>query len=130
MSERSQDWLNQAKRDLENAKWEVVGKYYEWAAFSCQQAAEKAVKAVYYKLGGDAWGHSVANLLEGLHDKANLDESLIDAGRNLDKFYIPARYPNGWDTGIPMNYYTKEDAENAVACAEKIIRFCDSILAG
>lgn len=130
MSERSRDWLNQAKRDLENARWEHSGGYYEWCAFVCQQAAEKGVKAVYQKFGGEAWGHSLVNLLSGLQEKVAIDDAVLAAGRMLDRYYIPARYPNGWEAGMPMDYYTKEDAEGAIACAETILRVCERLLAG
>jgi len=54
--ERSADWLRQAKRDLENAEYELKGGFYEWACFLSQQAAEKAGKAVIQKLGAEALG--------------------------------------------------------------------------
>jgi HEPN domain-containing protein len=44
----------------------------------------------------------------------------------LDKFYIPARYPNGWGEGIPAEFITKDDAKNAIDYSEKILRFCES----
>lgn len=129
MPERSGDWLAQARRDLENAHWETRGGFYEWACFICQQAAEKAVKAVYHRLGGEAWGHSVTSLLEGLSEKICIDEQLLSCARALDRFYIPARYPNGWQAGSPKDYYGKEDAEDALRCGEEVLRFCESILA-
>ena len=58
--------MKQAVRDLENAKHELAGRYYEWSCFIAQQAAEKAVKAVFQKLGAEAFGHSVTGLLENL----------------------------------------------------------------
>ncbi len=48
--ERSADWMNQAEGDLLHARNDVAGGYYEWACFSAQQAAEKAVKAVFHTL--------------------------------------------------------------------------------
>jgi len=44
---RATDWLRQALRDLEHAKRSVELGDYEWACFAAQQAAEKAVKALY-----------------------------------------------------------------------------------
>jgi len=44
---RAADWLRQALRDLEHAKRSVELGDYEWACFAAQQAAEKAVKALY-----------------------------------------------------------------------------------
>ncbi len=129
MPERSADWLKQAEKDLENAFWEIKGGFFEWACFSAQQAAEKALKALYQRLGGTAWGHSVFNLLKGLEEKLEIPENLFHFARKLDQYYIPARYPNGWDAGIPHEYFTEEDAREAVRGAGEIIRFCKSILA-
>lgn len=130
MPERSKDWLKQAKRDLESAKNQREDGFFEWACFIAQQAAEKAVKAVYQKLGAEAWGHSILDLLNGLREKLEVLEDLFDKGRRIDKFYIPARYPNGWATGSPSEYITKEDAENAISDSEAILQFCEGILAG
>jgi len=129
MSDRSQDWLEQARRDLESARWVMKGGYHEWACFVSQQAAEKAVKALYSHFGGEAWGHSVVNLLQGLQEKAEIPEELIEAGRALDRYYIPARYPNGWETGTPSDYYTEKDSQDAISHSEKVIRFCQGLLA-
>ena len=59
MASRHQDWFNQGQRDVELARWCIEGGHYEWACFVAQQAAEKVIKAVFQKLGGVAWGHSV-----------------------------------------------------------------------
>ena len=130
MPERSQDWFRQAKRDLESAKIQLDNSFFEWTCFIAQQATEKAAKAVYQKLGAEAWGHSVTDLLKGIGEKVNLPADLIDKAMHLDKFYIPARYPNGWVSGIPSEYINREDALDAINNSEKIIQFCASILAG
>lgn len=129
MPERSKDWMRQAERDLDSAKAQQRDGFYEWASFISQQAAEKAVKAVYYKLAAEAWGHSVTELLKGLREKIKFSEELLNSAKYLDKFYIPARYPNGWAEGIPAEYITEEDVKNAISHSEKIVQFCKSILA-
>ncbi|MDQ7850022.1 MAG: HEPN domain-containing protein [Armatimonadota bacterium] len=45
MAERSRDWVEQARRDLESARLQAEGGFFEWACFVSQQAAEKAVRA-------------------------------------------------------------------------------------
>jgi HEPN domain-containing protein len=128
--ERSADWLAQARRDIENARYEQRGGYHEWAAFASQQGAEKALKAVYQKLGGDAWGHSCNALLEGLFaERIPRDEALLARARLLDRFYIPARYPNGWARGAPKDLIGEDDADAAIGAAEDILRFCEGLLA-
>lgn len=54
--ERSVDWIDEAQGDLEHAKSDVEGSLYNWACFSAQQGAEKAIKAVFQRMGAEAWG--------------------------------------------------------------------------
>ncbi len=56
MPMRWNDWLGQARRDLAHAQHSVEAGDYEWACFASQQAAEKAVKAVFQKQNREAWG--------------------------------------------------------------------------
>lgn len=125
MANRAKDWLKQAKRDLEHAERDLRDEFYEWACFSSQQAAEKAVKALFYSRNANAWGHSVTALLQELEKTLSVDESLLNSARNIDKFYIPPRYPNGFDAGIPADYFTQEDAKKGIEDARAIIRFCE-----
>jgi len=120
--------MAQAKRDLEHAAKDVADGYYEHACFEAQQAAEKAVKAVYMRLHAEAWGHRVARLLEELDlGAARLPSELIDDAKLLDQFYVPTRYPNGFESGAPMEFFTKEQAADAVRRADKIIRWCENL---
>ena len=127
---RSEDWLAQAQRDLSHAVDAAKSGHFEWACFSAQQGAEKAVKAVYLRLHGEGWGHSVLKLLEGLADHVTVADPLLDAARALDKHYIPTRYPNGFDQGFPGNYYTKKEADEAITYARQITEFCAGLLRG
>jgi HEPN domain-containing protein len=130
MPERSKDWMKQAQRDLESARAQLKDNFFEWACFIAQQAAEKAVKSVIQKAGGEAWGHSVTDLLQAVGERAVVPDDLLEMAKQLDKFYIPARYPNGWVSGTPGEYITEKDAQDAVGHSEKILQFCSSLLAG
>ena len=128
MGDRSRDWMAQAKRDLEHAAKDVADGYYEHACFEAQQAAKKAVKAVYMRLHAEASGHRVARLLEEVDPGASRPPSeLIDDAKLLDQYYVPTRYPNGFESGAPMEFFTKEQASDAVRRADKIIRWCESL---
>ena len=70
----------------------------------------------------------MTDLLRGLGEKVDISGDLMDKAKYLDKFYIPARYPNGWASGIPAEYINKEDAQNAISNSEKILQFCESLL--
>ena len=126
--ERSKDWMDEAEGDLEHAKSDMERGFYNWACFSAQQSAEKAAKAVFQKMGAEAWGHSVADLLKELSKKHQVSEELMDAAYELDKAYIPTRYPNAHPTGAPRSRYTKGEARRLIEDAEDIIRFCSDLL--
>ena len=128
MPDRSKDWLAQAKRDLNHAVHACKDNDFEWSCFSAQQGAEKAVKAVFLSLHGEGWGHSVYALLKALNEKVKVPQKLLEAAKILDKHYIPARYPNSFERGIPADYYTKAEAQEAIKNAREIIKFCQSCL--
>lgn len=126
--ERSRDWLDDARSDLEHAKSDLTGGYYNWACFSAQQSAEKAVKAVFQRLGDEAWGHSVADLLRALGERRQIPGDMIDRALELDKAYIPTRYPNAHPAGSARSRYTKAEAERLIDHAEQIVRVCTDLL--
>ena len=130
MPERHADWLRQAKRDLAHARNAAEDGDYEWSCFAAQQGAEKAVKAVYQRLGAVAWGHSVTMLLTNLPETHCPPETLVDRAKALDKHYITARYPNGFEQGAPLDYYTRPEAERSIQDAQAIVHFCENILVG
>jgi HEPN domain-containing protein len=125
MANRFSDWLRQAYADLRHAENARASGDYEWSCFAAQQAAEKALKALYYRLGKEAWGHTVSALLgslpKGFVDK---EENLVDCAKLLDKHYILTRYPNGFDSGAPTDFYTKTEGDASIACAKEIIEYC------
>ena len=124
LASRASDWLKQALRDLEHAKKSLELGYYEWVCFASQQAAGKAVKALFQKLNIEIWGHSVSRLLQSLPDEHKPPRELIDKAKELDRHYIPTRYPNFHPEGAPMDYYVEEDAKRAIENAEEILEFC------
>ncbi|MEM1945767.1 MAG: HEPN domain-containing protein [Candidatus Caldarchaeum sp.] len=128
MVERSRDWMDQAEGDLEHAKSDLERGFYDWACFSAQQSAGKAVKAVFQKLGAEAWGYSVYDLLIRLREKTTVDEELLTYSLELDKAYIPTRYPNAHPSPSPRRRYTKVEAERMINYAERILGFCKDIL--
>jgi len=124
--QRSEDWMRQARKDLNHARRAAQDGDYEWACFSAQQAAEKAVKGLFQSLNREAWGHSVSKLLASLPEDSKANEELIEKAKELDRHYIPTRYPNFHPEGAPMDYYTKNDARRAVKYGEEILGFCES----
>jgi len=129
MPNRAQDWLNQADRDLEQAKDSRVAERHEWACFAGQQAAEKAVKALHLHLGQEAWGHVITHLLTELPRSVAVPEEILEKGRVLDNFYIPSRYPNSHPSGAPFEHYGRLQSKEAIQYAREIIEFVRSEMA-
>lgn len=122
--ERSRDWLRQAVRDLENAENATKGGFHEWACFSSQQAAEKAVKALFQARGAEVLGYSVYSMVRKMPSDLTIPERFYDMARELDKAYVPTRYPNAHPDGAPFEFYTPQDAERLISYAREIIEFC------
>jgi HEPN domain-containing protein len=121
MTEASR-WLEQARRDLDDARYAAAGSRWNLACFLSQQSAEKALKAYLFSRGAEAvWGHSVAELC---HDAARHDPAFVELGQDaaaLDQYYIPTRYPNSLPGGIPADAYTRTDADRALALSASVI---------
>jgi HEPN domain-containing protein len=130
MAERSLDWFRQAEADLRHARNARADADYNWSAFASHQAAEKAIKAVFQRRHLDAWGHTLSVLLENLPHDVRPSGELVDRAKELDKHYIPTRYPNGFERGAPVDFYTQREAEHAITNAEAILEWCRRQIAG
>ena len=119
--EEARRWAAQSLRDLKAAEDSFMSKNYEWSCFQAQQAAEKAVKALLHLHGMSSWGHSVTELLGYVRDVERVGEDLYVAGRELDRHYIPSRYPNAFESGYPGMYYDESTAMRALESGKKII---------
>ncbi len=126
--EEARRWLAQAKRDLKAARDSAAAGNFEWACFQAQQAAEKAIKALLHGLGRGAWGHSLVELLSGLSGVYEDVGTLMTGARELDRHYIPSRYPNAFESGYPGMYYDEETARRAIGHAEAILRWAEEKL--
>lgn len=127
---RFNDWYKQAKRDLERARLDIEYEYYEWACFTAQQAGEKFLKALAMKSGFNIWGHSLTEILRILSQKFEIPNKLIEDAKLLDLYYISSRYPNGFPSGKPADYFTEKQAKEAIDAANNICAFCESHLFG
>jgi len=122
--------MDQAQGDLQHARSSLEIGHFDWACFAAQQAAEKAVKAAFQALGAEARGHSVNELLTALDHSRRVTPDLLDAAKELDKAYLPARYPDALPASSPRRAYTATEAERMIGCADRIVRFCEDLLAG
>jgi len=123
---RAADWLKQAERDLGFAQTAIETKYYEWAAFCAQQSAEKAVKALLQFLHGAVRGHSITEMLRQLPASVQVPKTALGGAQELDRVYVTSRYPNGFVSGTPAEYFDEEGSVKLVGYARIILEFCRS----
>ena len=123
-------WVAQAKDDLSAAQVLTDNSKFAQACFLCQQAGEKAAKAVWFFLGEDPWGHSIARLIDDLKDEVirKQMQKLTSEAMLLDRLYIPTRYPNGLPEITPMKAYERRDAMAASEAAVALVRVAEQII--
>ena len=119
-------WLQTAEEDLKAAELLAQAGAYAQACFYTQQSGEKAIKALWYLIDADPWGHSIQKLITEFPEKTSLPEweVWIERGALLDKFYIPTRYPNGLPDLTPGQVYTRDDAQRGLAAARALVAGC------
>ena len=109
------EWLDYAKMDLSAAK-HLYETFYpkplQIICYHCQQAAEKALKAVIVakgKPGGMPKIHDLEFLLSQMKNYANISEEIWDYAEALTPYGIEIRYPGGTeisdeDTKMGLKY--------------------------
>ena len=125
-------WFKTAEDDLDSARILKDSGKYAHSCFHSQQAAEKSLKAVWYFLDEDPWGHSIMKLIDELEpvssDLYQKIEPLKRIALVLDRFYIPTRYPDGLPDITPDVAFTGEDALTCFSHAGKIMDVVRSVL--
>lgn len=71
----------------------------------------------------------VAVLLKDLPSSVLIADDLLEKGRVLDNFYIPARYPNSHAKGAPFEHYGPLQSDEAIRYAGEILEFARSKMA-
>lgn len=124
-------WLTQAQEDLKTAEVLFESRRFYMVCFLSQQIAEKAIKAYLYSRGKDiVYGHSVAKLCEKSAEYNTRFTSLKKEIKNLDQYYIEARYPNGLPDSIPAEFFEEEDAHGAIEMARKAVKTVEELVRG
>ena len=116
-------WLRQAEHDLAIARGHQERGDFSDACFMAELAAQKALKAFLLGHGDRSVAlHSVAQLAEHCSQINPAFTVHITAGRVLDQYYIPTRYPDALaPPAVPFESYTQEQGTTAAAASQAIV---------
>jgi len=119
MSARYKDWMSQAENDLDWGNDSCSNGFYAQSCFISQQSSEKALKALALFRGEDmVKSHSVKMIAKAL----GINSEIEAAAAKLDLYYITSRYPDSLPEGAPHEMFTEEQAKEALALAEMIVK--------
>jgi len=120
---RSQDWIEEARRELEAAKDLYNTNHNAWACFTCHQVVEKSLKGILEIFKNSIFGHNLVNLIKNVKKFVNVPKKIEDACFILNRYYIPTRYPDAYPSGVPAEMYNDSDASQALKLAEEVYNF-------
>ncbi|RLG69686.1 MAG: DNA-binding protein [Candidatus Iainarchaeum archaeon] len=111
-------WIMRSEMDLRSAQVLLKEGLFADSAFHSQQAAEKALKAVYLKKFRKPFlGHSIVFMVKEL----KADKKIIDAAKELSLHYVAARYPD-FDEDF-FSIYDEDTAKRLLNLARVVVRW-------
>jgi HEPN domain-containing protein len=88
------EWLNRAKGNLVRAQAITRGSYLEDLCFDAQQAAEKAIKAIFVHHGKSfPFIHDLDELLDQLAHQGVKIPKYVRLANELSRYAVITRYP-------------------------------------
>ncbi|MBI1883320.1 MAG: HEPN domain-containing protein [Chlamydiae bacterium] len=117
-------WFNFADEDYHMAQSALEDEIYNQTCFHAQQGVEKLLKGFLFIRNRPI--HKTHSLLELFTFSHSLEPRLSefkDFFRELDKFYIPTRYPDALPGSLPDGLPHKKDAANAFKMFSEIRDF-------
>ncbi|HPO13922.1 MAG TPA: HEPN domain-containing protein [Candidatus Hydrogenedentes bacterium] len=125
MGESVQHWVDQSRYDLDTATAMLESGRYRYVLFCCQQAVEKALKAVISQQTGQM-PPRIHNLLR-LSELAgiNLPPKESEFLAELSAYYIQSRYPEEIEHG--SGAVTHSIAGETMHATEEIIQWLFSM---
>lgn len=118
------NWMERSKGSLALAKArQTEGIILEDLCYQAQQAAEKALKALYLKRGvAFPFVHSLDQLLAGLEDLGLEIPGAVDQATVLTRYAVETRYPGPYET------VTENEYQEAIHSAETILSWVETTL--
>lgn len=118
------DWLVRAQGSLVLAKQpKPEGAFWEDQCFLAQQAAEKALKAIYQHKGLlFRYTHDLEELGKGLEDSGVPIPPVVKEAIVLTRYAFETRYPG------PFEPVTEEEYREAVRLAEAVVAWAEKVM--
>lgn len=122
-----QEWLKYAEADRRSAYNAMQTDDYRDVAFHCQQAVEKALKAliVHRTHERPPYVHNLRELLSLVSD-STLPAPVIEAVLMINPHYRATRYPGVADD---LDFYVAHNAERLLEQMEQVVRWVHDQLA-
>lgn len=118
---RWEDWLGEAEEEFRSAEVLLEGARFSWCCFTCQQSAEKSLKALLDRQGAAVLSHNLNELAREVDGHDPLPAEIFEACRRLNHYYIPTRYPDAFPSGVPAHQYGQPEAEKALEDARLVL---------
>ncbi|MDI6738314.1 MAG: HEPN domain-containing protein [Nanoarchaeota archaeon] len=116
-------WLEQALKDEDSAKKNLKMEEYHLVVFLCQQAVEKALKALFIEKKNETSG--MTHSLVYLASEVGLPKKFFSFLRGLTPAFVNTRYPDA-AYGLPYTLYDKPMAENTLSATREVLKWIES----
>lgn len=114
------EWLTDAEEDAESVRALLSRGVAKHACFHCQQAPEKALKALLLHLTGRIpQSHDLVQLFHAIRKVDAAFPDALPGLQALQGYYTLVRYPDARPPGAPMP--SVQEAQGALASAEKVL---------
>ena len=129
MTPETKEWYDMAVMDLGVARHldeTYRPKPLEIICYHCQQAAEKAIKALIIYYGGEGGMpklHDLSFLLNQIKNKVCIEDKYYDYADILTLYGVSVRYPNEL-------FLEERHVKEALECSDEILRWVQSIVSG
>lgn len=116
MKQEAQSWWQQAREDIDAAQYNFQGSKLSLAAFMCQQAVEKALKALLIQ---------AMNEFPKIHDLVRLarlakaPQEILELCAKINPAYTATRYPDS-----PVGF-SEKDCEKILNYAREVLRWTE-----
>jgi HEPN domain-containing protein len=128
MTREYEIWLAFAEEDLKMARLAIGEGLFCQVCFHAEQCVEKTIKA-FYIFSDKTYPktHKLADLLSHLPGGGfnELQERIID----LDRFYIPTRYPDALPGSPADSLPNESDAREALETAQVVFQYSSKMIA-